>query len=212
MLKDRKQVKEMFEDKYDMVPSKTVTDIMDLYTGAHVKFRGKKNAYTHHGIVTDIDKDKKEFTYIHHTGNIIYKYLQQGIWQLKNDKRVLLVDSNIKISGIPEFKLLPPTASVEIAKYLMNNHDKWPSYSLVTNNCEHFVYYCTFGYAVSFQQLEYFKRVLAWLNKFPMTQFELVAVFKKCLNTYKVVEYTEGDGHVTLNLPNDQKTTVVFIT
>lgn len=157
--------------------------------------------YTHHAIVTDIDEDKKVYKVIHFTGFTKQTAsLREASMVLSNHHGVLLVNSNIRIDSIPEFKLLPPQASVEIAKYLMKTPGEWQSYHVWNNNCEHFVYYCTFGYAVSFQKIQSFMRSRFAFRKQKTIDFD--ELLTKIFNTDKVVEYNEGDSYVTITLQN----------
>lgn len=182
----------------EFVPSSRVIDIESLYEGAHV--RGSWfDEYDHHAIVTKIDKKAGTFTLIHLSGDGRNKLqnkpsIQEDTIKLRRNTDVTLVTYS---ASIPQLKRLPNPASVAVAEYFKDHPDAFQSYDLLTNNCEHLIFSCTLGYAISFQEMQPLSVAFLALA---MVDTIAVNVLMNYLLTKQVVRYNEGDKYVTLML------------
>ncbi|CAG2185963.1 unnamed protein product [Mytilus edulis] len=200
------------------VSSENVTDLTNLKESAHIRFK-RSLQYYHHAIVTNINVEQSEYTVIHFTADenkysnkrkahIIEETLaftDQSTTgkKRKREEEVLLVTYTIDELEIPQFKRLPPEASISVAKYFKDSPPT-KSYNVLSNNCEHFVFGCTIGYAISFQKLKPLIFVFWAFNKVSqriVNQLMTVLIMRN----NKVVEYNEGDDHLYIILESGEK-------
>ncbi|VDI18462.1 Hypothetical predicted protein [Mytilus galloprovincialis] len=205
-----KEIRVTNKDALDLVQSSSVSDINKLYKGAHVKFK-RWIPYTHHAIVTNIDKGDSKFTVVHFNNEQVHdsKYkskITEEIMTFSKTDDVLLVHYNIDQLSIPHFKRLPNQASVAVAKYFSDKQNAWP-YNILTHNCEHFVFSCTTGYAISFQNMILFVMVLSAFKQVSEEAVKKLVEFKISQKN-KYVEYNAGDCHVTITLKTGETVTV----
>lgn len=189
-----KNIKQAF--KYG--PATTPAKRNSLQGGAHIMFN--RYIYTHHAIVTAVDKNTVNI--IHFTGRNKKraKIIKENIFT-KIDKKCKVVSKNIEdclISNVPEFKRLPFELSIAVAQYFENDVDSFGKYNVLKNNCEHFAFFCSFGYRVSFQQMKIF--LIAYCAFYDLKTMDggFDVIMKEVLLSKKAVEYKEGDKRVAI--------------
>lgn len=190
------------------MPSTRVKQIKDLEKGDHIKFRRGFIIYAHHAIVTNKTEDLCKYNVIHFTGDgKPNAKIKEEEMQFHAGNKVLLVTYNSEHFITPKFKRLPRPASVAIAEYCKNNNSAINSYNAVTNNCEHFIYICTLGYAISFQQMKLFLIACLVLK---LVDVDAMNVVVNYMMRERVVVYNEGDDHLTLTLQSGEKDIIHF--
>lgn len=188
------------------MPSTRVENLKDLEKGDHIKFRRLWSMYAHHAIVTKIDKDS--YSVIHFTGDDKPSAkIQEEKMQFHTGNKVLLVTYDAEFLTTPKFKRLPRPASVNIAEYCNDNSSAINSYNFVTNNCEHFIYICTLGYAISFQQI---KLLFIGCLILKLVDIEAMNMVLNFMMKERVVVYNEGDHHLMITLQSGKKDIITF--
>lgn len=134
------------------VPSNLVNNLNEMKPGDHIKF--KRYMYSHHAIVMKVDAVNNEYTVIHYASNNKSQFERKAniMKETKRFKR-----NTVHLIMYSEFfkdplKRLPNDLTLDIAKCFIDNRELLDPYTVLMNNCEHFAFSCTLGYAISYQE------------------------------------------------------------
>lgn len=208
--KDVMQIVNAILRPFEGVPSRNV-NVENLEPGDHIKFRRYIFVYAHHAIVTRVDNTAETFTVVHF-------YEKDGKLQIIEETKnfnevpddILLVDYTDASILTPKLPRLPRTLTIAIATFFRDNQAFRP-YKVLMNNCEHFAFTCTLGFAISFQQLKAFVLLLLPLSglNFALTALTAVGVTKlqrlrSVLAMRRVVTYVSGANCFIIRIKQKQ--------
>ena len=103
-------------------------------------------------------------------GSILYKHYQRQLDEMYDDRTVciksdalddFLYGATLRLasygssafkrvftlfgSACHKVKAMPPSETIKLAKYFLQNHKDWDDYSVISNNCETFATFCKTG-------------------------------------------------------------------
>lgn len=199
---------------FEGIPSDTVEKVDELNAGDHIKLRRYYMLYAHHAIVTNVNILEKKFTVIHYmdvkgkieVGEQILDFNKEG-----EIKKINYADRLMITEGLER---LPPNVTVAIAEYFKCNINAREPYMALMNNCEHFAFTCTLGFAISFQQLKAFVLILLPFLGFNFIQSAIVLALtsvgvmnvqrqRRVLTMRKVVAY-DNTNNTCIVMTKDQ--------
>lgn len=195
------------------MPSTTVAEFNNLYSGAHIRF-GSPSAYAHHAIVTHIDKEARKFKVIEincdNRPNRKAEIREENI-TYDNYGDVLLVnyEENSRNYLIPQFTRIPHQASVAVAQYFKDNPESLQSYTSngLMDTCEHFAVSCTLGYSFGFQQV---KRIIIACGALKMIDNGVIDELYKYIMKRRVVRYKRGNPYLKVKLLSGKEVRINF--
>lgn len=190
-----------------------VGNISEIFMGDHIKL--KRYIYSHHAIISAVYvlDDVIRIDVIHYASNVDSQHRGKGKiieeTNIKLDENTTMYKINYEDPFFKNVKRFPWEVTLDIARFYRDNNDSRHPYAVLVNNCEHFAFTCTTGYAISYQENN--ARNL-FISPFFRLKYKLFGDYfssffsdmSQAFRDRRVVEYDDKTKYFIVELSNGQ--------